>query len=274
MMYRGLTAEQLASLQKEGAIVKALIEVVHDGIEWRYCTGTVGAELDGELYSTRPLRISAATSGKIDGIHMTVELCNRDDALSSDLKVDGLTGAMATATLITDGGEAITIMRGDVTRCVIADDLKIEVGPLNRGWKESGLIKCSRMCPYVYNGPLCGAGHADPDCRRTLVDCTDKGNQLRFGGFIWALDAGESIMVEDQPVRVEPSGASGSGPGGDNECHSGWFVTEIAADGSTRQVEIRCDVEGIDNGRGDHTDGYFTDPWTFHIDSYPEEEES
>ena len=268
MSYRGLTAAQLSALQEEGAIVKALIEILHDGIEWRYCTGFVGHAIGTDLYSTRGMQISAATSGKIDGIHMTVKLDNRDDLLSTQLTDDGLTGATATATLVTRSGEEIVIMRGDVTRCMIADDLTIEVGPLNRGWKQSGLLKCSRMCPYIYNGDLCASGSTDADCRRTLEDCTSKGNQERFGGFVWALDAGESIMVEGQPVQVNPPEATGGG--GSTDCHTGWFVTVIREDGSTYQVEMRCGVNALNNGAGDHTDGYYTDPWEFNSQAVEE----
>ena len=95
-----------------------------------------------------------------------------------------------------------------------------------------------------------------------------------LGALVWVNHI-ELVSLRDGLIRALGfAGTAGDAFFGDDECHSGRFVTAIAADGSTRQVEIRCDVEAVDNGRGDHTDGYFTDPWTFHIDSYPEEEES
>jgi len=279
-MSRGLTLEQIEVLALESTKLKLLVEIIHNGLEWRFCTGKIGAKLGGDLYLSRGLRMSASSSGKLDGIHMTVEIDNRDDLLSSELAISGgLAGAIATVTLLTtiDGisKEPITIMRGDVTRCLIADNLKIEVGPLNRGQKQSGLLKCSRMCPYIYNGDLCDVAPTDfasyPECRRTLEDCTERNNEERFGGFIWALDAGESIMVEAAPVKVEESSASNSGDGF-LDCHSGRFVTILHADGTKERVEMRCDIEGMNEG-GDHTDGYYTDPWELVIDDLTEAQE-
>lgn len=280
-MSRGLTIEQLEALQLEGAKTKCLVEILHNSITWRFCTGHVATELNGNLYTPRPMRVSASTSGKVSGIHMTIELGNRDDMLSKDLKVDGLTGALASATLMTiidDIAQApVTLMSGDVTRCLIGDDLKIEVGPINKGNKAAGLLNCSRMCPYVYGGPLCNVASLVialyPECRRDLVDCTQRSNEEHFGGFIWALEAGESIMVEGAPVQVQSAESSDSGAGGSgvDTCHTGWFVTVIRADGSTYQVEMRCGIEGLDNGAGDHTDGYYTDPWTLVVDDMEQE---
>ena len=282
MSGRGLTADQIAMLQLEDVKVKMAIEVIYGSLEWRFCTGSVGLYHDSNLYNPRGIRVSASTDGDIDGIHMTVELDNRNNKLSAGVAgIGGLTGAIVTATLfaIVDDipQSPIILMRGDVTRCLIGENLKIEVGPLNRGKRATGLYKCSRMCPYTYGDELCKDTSGDAGCRRTLDDCngtlsgSTKSNGVNFGGFIWALEAGESIMVEAAPVQVQSNSSSNSGDGME-DCHSGRFVTLVHPDGSTERVELRCDIDPMSNG-GDHTDGYHTDPWTLLIDDLTEDQE-
>lgn len=280
-MSRNLTAAQVEMLQLEGAKLKALVKIDNSpDFIWRYCTGSVavnydedGLGLSTESYVPRGISLAASSSGNVQGTHMTISIDNRDDK-SGDFKLTGINGADVTVVLMTTiddiPQEPIVLEVGDVNRCKISEDLTIDVVPINKGLKLSGLLRCSRMCPYQFGGDLCGLSIGPTDtCRRTYVDCQFWGNQQRFGGFIWALDSGESIMVQ-QPVPVKPPSDSNSGDGF-QECHSGRFVTLIRRDGSHERVEMRCDIDVMNQG-GDHTDGYYTDPWELQIPYDPETE--
>jgi len=268
-MSRGLTVSQVALLQMEGAEVKILIEIDSSpDFTWRFCTGSISAECDGDMYLPRAIAMSVTSSGKISGTHCTLSIDNRDD-MSGDVKLTGVNGANVKIILLTVVNdipqEPIVLEVGDVNRCKISEDLTLDVVPLNRGLKESGLLRCSRMCPYIFGGLLCGhtliPGEA---CDRSYPDCVSYSNELRFGGFAWALDAGENILVQ-QPVTVNPPSASSSGDGYDIECHSGRFVTALYADGHRERIELRCDIESVSNGATGELDGIYTDPWEFHV---------
>jgi len=257
-MSRGLTQQQIDALSKEGAIVKILVHIFNGIIDWKFCTGS---EAYGD-YSPRAIKISAASAGKISGIHTTIEIDNRDDALSSAIKVDGLVNATAEIQLLTKVDDvSVVIMTGDVTRCNIADDMKIEVGPLNKGMKNAGLWKASRMCPYTFKEEPCRYTGADTECRRTLPDCTSKGNNVNFGGFIWALESGESILIADAQVVVEPPDSSDSNDETNETCGRQIMIRDSS--GVLHQATLLC--HGLEEPVGDHTDGNYVDPWSLII---------
>lgn len=277
-MSRGLTSDQIAFLQRESTKIKVLIQVTdNNSVTTRYCSGSTPYYYKSNIFTPHAIRVSASSTGKIDVARATIEVCNRDDAFSKIISVKGLCGGtckvfLAPIDLTLDAATSIiTLVDGVISRCSIGDDVKFEVSALNRGIKPSGLLRGSRMCGYVFKGPLCQYSGADTSCNRTLTDCngTDTGstksNELHFGGFIWALDAGESILVEGAPVQVQPASASG-----DSECHSGRFITLRYADGSERRVELSCDTLPRNQDHDDDS-GNYTEPWWFQFMHDPEE---
>ncbi len=242
-----LTPEQLEAIQQEGAILKALVQIVGDGYTMRFCTGVSDHEYDGEKYSSRGVNISATGSKSAADTRMTIQIDNRDDYVSGMVKDYGITGAEAIVTLMVIQNtvspgyttlasfEYITIAIGTVTKATLKDDVSIEVGPINRGYSKTGLYKCSRMCVYEFKGPLCRYSGAATECNRTLADCTALGNEVRFGGFVWALENGESIMVEGQPIVVQDSQHGGSGD--DGGCYM-YTMNVIRENGTKEKVQF------------------------------------
>jgi lambda family phage minor tail protein L len=190
-----LNLSNIAKLEKnrlvsDGAWIMLLEIQIKSGLILRICRNTDDVTWNGETWVAFPFELDAPTqSGNSEMPHFAVRVSNITRVIEGYLEQEG--GG------VTAKVRMMVIMSGhlDQTTPVLDEEFSVQSTSYDVNWVTfnlSGATNLSRrvperrflknFCPFQYKGSECRATSSLPQCDKSLKQCQERNNAVRFGG--------------------------------------------------------------------------------------------
>jgi hypothetical protein len=201
------------------ASVRARLLAIGDSIllaDWRD-----HIDYDSKDWTPHPFQIRNIKVGHVNSVRIRVAVTDIDGTITALSKASGgLTGTVCSVYhVVFDAGTWVEDTEYAQIELPIVDvagqypEVVLELSAKS-GWKRTGGIPMGdRTCRHVFKGVRCQYAGADTTCDRDREHCrVTKSNLANYGGYHFALDAGQTVTIAGAAWQVPSSPTGGRIP--------------------------------------------------------------